>query len=117
MLASRQKIYLACEDMNFAWDEVEVRKFHELWKAGVGIFDIAEQLKRDPDEVALLIIDRSRQHRIQPRTGGIWGEEYFEIRKYIESQKDKGKPRRRKGSGASKATVSDVEGIEASEAR
>jgi hypothetical protein len=117
MLASRQNIYIACEDMNFTWDEVEVLEFEKLWNAGVGLFEIADKLQRDPDEVALLIIDRSQQRRIKPRLGGIWGDEYFELRKCIESRKDSGKPLRGKGSGASKAADCNTEGVGTIEAR
>ena len=117
MLASRQNIYLACEDMNFTWDEVEVLKFEGLWKAGLGLFEIADRLRRDPDEVALLIIDRSRQRRIKPRSGGIWGDEYFELRKCIESREDGNKPHRRKGSGTSAAPACNTEVVGTTKAR
>jgi hypothetical protein len=116
MLASRQNIYLACEDMNFTWDEVEVLEFEKIWNAGMGLFEIAGKLQRDPDEVAILIIDRSRQRRIKPRLGGIWGDEYFEIRKCIEGRKDGNKPCRRKGSGTSKADDCNTEGVGTTEA-
>ena len=116
MSASQQKIYLACENMNFIWGEAEVLEFEKLWRAGCGLFEIADKLRRDPDEVALLVIDRSRQLRIKPRLGGIWGDEYFELRKCIESRKDGSKPNRRNGSGTSTASDCNTEGTGTTEA-
>lgn len=82
-LTNSLNLYLACEDLNFSWDERNVLEFDRLWSEGKGLFEIAEIFNRDPDEVAILVIDRARQGIIKPRKGGLWGEEYFAIRKEI----------------------------------
>ncbi|WP_308637696.1 helix-turn-helix domain-containing protein [Paenibacillus silvisoli] len=83
MARSTLNLYLACEEMDFSWDEKEIFRFESLWRQGMAVFQIAKELRRDPDEVALLIIDRSRKKAIAPRKGGIWGEEYQDLRKQM----------------------------------
>lgn len=69
-------MYLACEEMDHTWDESEVLLFDQLWQAGVSVYEIAERFKRDPDEIALLAIDRAKKRFIQRRSGGAWGGGY-----------------------------------------
>lgn len=66
-------IYIACEDINFVWRESEISKVEKLWREGYDIRVIAEIVKRDCDEVALLLFDRARQRKIYPRSTGIFG--------------------------------------------
>jgi hypothetical protein len=75
MKRKSQKVYMALEDddLNFYWDEKEVELFDKLWKRRTNIMDIADALKRDPDEVMLLAIDRARKGFINKRKGGIVG--------------------------------------------
>ncbi|MGO4540353.1 helix-turn-helix domain-containing protein [Paenibacillus sp. 2TAB19] len=82
----QQQLYIACEDMDFVWREQDVTEVERLWEADSGLFRIAHEMRREPDEVAVLIIDLSRQQRIKPRRGGIWGAEYFEFRKFAEGR-------------------------------
>lgn len=63
----RQKIYLALEDLNFVWCESEVLQVIDLWEQGLNIWGIAAKVERDPDEVAILIMDLARKERITPR--------------------------------------------------
>jgi len=65
--------YLALEDLNFVWSVADVAKFDAMWKAGRSIGKIAETLKREQDEVAVLAMDRSRKSVIGPRVGGVFG--------------------------------------------
>lgn len=74
MAVQRRAMYLACEDLDFVWDEDEVLEFDRLWHAGASIYEIARHFRRDPDEVVILAIDRARQGFIGPRSGGVWGE-------------------------------------------
>lgn len=69
----RQSIYIALEDMDFVWDEKDVATVDQMWSEGVSIWDIGKSFGRDPDEVALLIIDRKRKGFIGERPGGAWG--------------------------------------------
>lgn len=63
----RQKIYLALEELNFVWCEAEVSQVIDLWEQGLNIWDISKAMKRDPDEVTILIMDLARKERIIPR--------------------------------------------------
>jgi hypothetical protein len=59
--------------MNFVWDEREVLEFDHMWNEGLSIPDIARAFGRDPDEVAVLTIDRARRGHISKRAGGALG--------------------------------------------
>jgi hypothetical protein len=69
----RRMVYVALEDMNFIWDARDVEQFDHMWREGLSLIDIARALDRDPDEVALLVMDRARKGRVQSRRGGIFG--------------------------------------------
>ncbi|MBN2910792.1 helix-turn-helix domain-containing protein [Polycladomyces sp. WAk] len=71
----RRKIYIALDDLdfNFFWDEAEIPDIERMWNAGFSIWDIANACMRDPDEVAILIMDRTRKGFIKPRPGGVYG--------------------------------------------
>jgi hypothetical protein len=69
----RQNIYLACENLDFVWDERDVVAFDHMWNEGFSIWDIAKAFDRDPDEVVILAIDRVKRGNIQKRKGGVWG--------------------------------------------
>ena len=51
----------------------EVERFRRYWAAGRSVQEIGEQLERDPDEVALLVMDQARRGAIEKRPGGAWG--------------------------------------------
>ncbi|MDP5273999.1 hypothetical protein [Chengkuizengella axinellae] len=65
--------YIACEEMNFYWDKKEVTEFEHMWKQGLCITDIAKAFKRHPNDVVLLVLDRRKKQKIQPRKGGLQG--------------------------------------------
>jgi hypothetical protein len=58
------------EQIEFGWSRTELNHFYQAWGAGQDAGIIAKQLKRDPDEVAILIISLRRQELIGDRTGG-----------------------------------------------
>ena len=66
-------IYIALEDLDFDWTKEQVKKFDELWSRGDSLPLIAKTLRREQDEVALLVMDRSRKGAIAPREHGVWG--------------------------------------------
>jgi len=59
-MKSRLQIYVALEDLDFTWCERR-----EIPVVG-----------RDPDEVAILIMDRVRKRLLRSRPGGVFGEEW-----------------------------------------
>lgn len=70
----KQNLYIALMDLDFSWFPSEVEQVQQLWQAGEHIADIAQQLRRDEDEVAILIIDLARQGKVQERKNGAYGE-------------------------------------------
>jgi len=73
-MKNRLQIYVALEDVNFIWCErTEIPLVEKLWTDGAPIWEIAEQVGRDVDEVAILIMDRVRQGFIKPRPRGAYG--------------------------------------------
>lgn len=69
----RKQRYIACETLNFVWDQPVIDQVKAMWRDGVSLEDIAAELQRDPDEVAILIIDQRRMNKIRLRTMGLWG--------------------------------------------
>lgn len=72
-LRPKEELYIACEDLDLSFFKREVMETIRMWHEGWHIADIAATLKRDPDEVAILLIDLARQERIGPRRGGVFG--------------------------------------------
>jgi len=66
-------IYIACEEIDFIWTKKEVLEIEKLWREGYDIRVIAEIVKRDCDEVSLLIFDRAKKGKIRPISTGIFG--------------------------------------------
>ena len=73
-MKSRLSVYVALEDVNFIWCEItEIPIVEKMWREGAPIWEIAERVERDVDEVALLIMDRVRKGQIKPRPRGAYG--------------------------------------------
>ena len=72
MTKRRRNIYIACEDMDFTWDERQVYAVAEMYRKGATVYEIAADpgIDRDPDEVAILIMDLARQGVIEPSDWG-----------------------------------------------
>lgn len=66
-MKERKQIYLALEELDFVWCIEEVEKVVHLWADGMNLWEIANEMKRDPDEVAVLIMDLARKNRIVSR--------------------------------------------------
>ncbi|AOM13830.1 hypothetical protein [Bacillus thuringiensis] len=71
MKKERCNLYIALEEMDMFWDEDEVWRVKEAWNNNESIFAISEKLQRDPDEVALLIMDLARKGAIEKRALGL----------------------------------------------
>lgn len=54
-------------------EQTQVDKIIELWQARVYLGDIAETVKMDPDDVAIIIIDLGRGDKIEKRPGAVFG--------------------------------------------
>lgn len=67
----RRNLYIALEELDMLWDEDDVLRVKNAWKNNESVFAIGEKLQRDPDEVALLIMDLARKGAIGKRTLGL----------------------------------------------
>lgn len=65
MYESRQKIYLANEETNQAWDEADIPDFITAWKNNWSLNEIAEYLGADQYEILLLAVDLIQRGKIQ----------------------------------------------------
>lgn len=70
---SDKKLHFACEELELSWEPIQVKNFRKMWKKGISLKTIAEELQRDIDECAILVIDQARRGRIEQRQNGIWG--------------------------------------------
>jgi hypothetical protein len=61
------------ESLDFSWKKQDIQTFREMWQDGVGIAGIASKLRRDPDEVVLLVMHEAREGTSEPRRGGVYG--------------------------------------------
>lgn len=73
-LRPKEELYIALEELDFTWYTSQVDKVRQMWEAGEHIADIAEAVKRDQDEVAILLMSLSRSKKIGNRTHGVFGE-------------------------------------------
>jgi hypothetical protein len=62
------------EDLNFYWDEPELKKMRTMWKRGAGVERIAVHFARDPDEAVLALMHLAREDKIGARKRGLKGE-------------------------------------------
>jgi hypothetical protein len=60
------------EDLKRSWYSDEINRFCLMWKEGICITKIAKELKKDVDEVGLLVIHCKRQGVIENRPGGAY---------------------------------------------
>lgn len=72
-LNTAEQPYIACSDLLLDWLPSVVKEIDKLWNMGWDLWDIAKLYNRDPDEVAILIIDRVRKGFIKKRPGGVYG--------------------------------------------
>ncbi|EHQ63643.1 hypothetical protein PDENDC454_04229 [Paenibacillus dendritiformis C454] len=65
--------YIACDDMDFMWEQRDLEVFRQMWKEGFCVTDIARAFGRDVDEIGILVMDQKRKREIKDRPGGAWG--------------------------------------------
>lgn len=58
--------YVFChEDLELAFEKRDLELITEKWNQGANIFKIAEEHKRDPDEVFLAIFHQARKGKLE----------------------------------------------------
>lgn len=71
MKKSRRNLYIALEEWDLVFDEIEVIRLQEMWKEGKGILKIAKELGRHQLEIAALIMDQADKNIIKSRPMGL----------------------------------------------
>ena len=72
-VAPQGETVIILEDIDFCWTPAQISDLREMWRAGISGPDIAVHLRRDEDEVSLLVMDQRRQNKIRDREGGWFG--------------------------------------------
>jgi hypothetical protein len=67
------ELIIALDDLDFSFIPEEAETTKQMWQEGKHIADIAEKLKRDMDEVAVLIMHMARRGEIERRKTGVFG--------------------------------------------
>lgn len=60
-------------DLNLSFLEEEIIYAVNWWNSGRNMVEVAEKLKRDPDEIGCLVMELSRKGMIKPRKGAFEG--------------------------------------------
>lgn len=68
-------LIFALEDLDLTFYPEEAEKAIKLWQYGWHIAEIAKQMKRNQDELAVLIMHLARQGKIRKRQNGVFGNE------------------------------------------
>lgn len=69
----KEQQIIILEDLDFAWEQNKINLAKELWEKGENFKTIKSKLKRQGDEVFLLLMHLVRQGIIKEREGGIYG--------------------------------------------
>jgi len=72
-LRPKSELIIALSDLDFSWFPEEVGKVKQLWNQSLHIAAIAAKVKRDQDEVAVLIMHLARKGKIAKRKTGVFG--------------------------------------------
>lgn len=71
--APPEPLYIAMEDLDFTFYHFEIADVIEMWVDGRTLDEISRKMKRDPDEVAILLMDLARKKKIPKRQDGVFG--------------------------------------------
>jgi len=74
LIEARKNRVVVLEELDFIWDEPDLKILVRQWNAGVSVEESAEYFGRDPDEILLAIIHLARNYKISRRKGGLKGD-------------------------------------------
>ena len=67
------EVVIILQDMEFAWTKEDILKVKKMWNEDSSFNEIIKSIKREGDEVFLLLLHLSRNNKIQSREGFLWG--------------------------------------------
>lgn len=56
---------LILEDSKFLWSTKEIKTCQELWLAGLTVYQIADEMDENPDDIALLVIHLGQSKKLK----------------------------------------------------
>ena len=68
-----ESLYIALDELNFAWFQHEIDTVKDMWQQGDDIREIASKVDRLQEEVAILIMDLRMKDEIYVREKGVFG--------------------------------------------
>lgn len=71
MTKERNKLYIACENVDFIWSDKDIRIFKRMWNDGKPFLDICKRLGRPQKDVQMLMIDLAEKDQIKQRKRGL----------------------------------------------
>ncbi|PGT68683.1 helix-turn-helix domain containing protein [Bacillus cereus] len=71
MKKSRRNLYVALEELDLVFDEIEVIRFQKMWKEDKSFIEIAVELGRHQLEIAALVMDQADKNKIKSRPMGL----------------------------------------------
>jgi len=74
-LRPREALVIAGERWDLSFTRSEVKGLREMWSAGISLPDIAAQMKRQQEEIAVMVMDLAQTALIGSREDGVYGGE------------------------------------------
>ncbi|WP_258729602.1 hypothetical protein [Bacillus atrophaeus] len=65
------RLEFVLENMNFEWSIVQLRQVIDYWFEGKSIYDMSDLLKREIDELVILIVDMAKRRILLERPRGL----------------------------------------------
>ncbi|KMM58271.1 hypothetical protein ACH95_14155 [Bacillus glycinifermentans] len=71
MAARADRLEIALDNLNYEWSYVQLCKVIDYWYDGKSLYDAADLLNRNPDELLILIVDLAKRTILPHRRNGI----------------------------------------------
>ena len=66
-------VVIILQDIEFAWNKKDISKVKKMWDENYSFKEILKEIKREGDELFLLLLHLARRNQIKEREGFIWG--------------------------------------------
>ena len=66
-------VVIILQDIEFAWNKKDISKVKKMWDENYSFKEILKEIKREGDELFLLLLHLARKNQIKERVGFIWG--------------------------------------------
>lgn len=65
--------YKACNEMDLTWEQADIDMVRMMYNSNFSILEMSAVVQRPCDEIAILILDLTRQQEITARAMGVYG--------------------------------------------